>query len=351
VTFHCVSRVVDRAMKFGALEKQVFIKMMRQYEAFCGLEVLSYCVMSNHFHILVRVPKKSDALPGEEINDKEFERRLRIMYSPFTVKSVMETLKKCRKNNAVKAARELKKQYTYRMGDISEFMKSLKQKYTRWYNKTNGRSGTLWEQRYSATMIGAGHSTRMLAAYIDLNPLRAGMVKDPANYLYSSYGEALGKSTDSEKNRASEMLMEVMQSREQGASMGSKSPETKQEALQQYRMVLAEEGAATKDSDALHQGQSKAKRRKKSKGFSTAQAEKIIEQGGKLTTAQMLRCKTRYFTAGFAVGSEMFVSNVLESLKQEGRMFEHRKTSYAKLKHVEQPKLRSLRKLVKNTMN
>ena len=55
VTYHCVSRVVDRDYKFGDKEKAVFVKMMRQYEQFCGVEVLSYCVMSNHFHLLVRV--------------------------------------------------------------------------------------------------------------------------------------------------------------------------------------------------------------------------------------------------------------------------------------------------------
>ena len=72
VTYHCVSRVVDRDYKFGDKEKAVFVKMMRQYEQFCGVEVLSYCVMSNHFHLLVRVPQVSE----EELSDTEFEHRL-----------------------------------------------------------------------------------------------------------------------------------------------------------------------------------------------------------------------------------------------------------------------------------
>ena len=53
VTYHCVSRVVDRDNKFGDKEKAVFVKMMRQYEQFCGVEVLSYCVMSNHVHLIL----------------------------------------------------------------------------------------------------------------------------------------------------------------------------------------------------------------------------------------------------------------------------------------------------------
>jgi len=36
----------------GATEQDVFVRMMREYEEFCGVQVLSYCVMSNHFHLL-----------------------------------------------------------------------------------------------------------------------------------------------------------------------------------------------------------------------------------------------------------------------------------------------------------
>ena len=49
--YHCVSRVVERRFHFKKLEKEQFIKYMRLYEAFCGVRVLSYCVMSNHFPV------------------------------------------------------------------------------------------------------------------------------------------------------------------------------------------------------------------------------------------------------------------------------------------------------------
>ena len=45
-TYHCVSRVVDRDFKFGKEEKEKFVEFMRLYEAFCGVNVLSYCIMS-----------------------------------------------------------------------------------------------------------------------------------------------------------------------------------------------------------------------------------------------------------------------------------------------------------------
>ena len=189
------------------------MKMMRKYEDFCGVEVLAYCVMSNHFHLLVRIPRQD----GEEISDKEFERRLRVLYKDSEVDLVMKNLRKCRKNKAAKMIRELKVRYAYRMGNISEFMRSLKQRFSRWYNKANGRVGTLWEERYGVTLVGPGWSTKVVAAYIDLNPLRAGIVKDPAECRYSSYGEAVAR----QDGVARERLLEVMNSCEEGGSMGS----------------------------------------------------------------------------------------------------------------------------------
>ena len=64
--YHCLSRVVDRRFVLGDAEKSQFVEFMREYEAFCGVQVLSFCVLSNHFHILVAVPKRPDELPSEE---------------------------------------------------------------------------------------------------------------------------------------------------------------------------------------------------------------------------------------------------------------------------------------------
>ncbi|NBV85387.1 MAG: hypothetical protein EBS01_03795 [Verrucomicrobia bacterium] len=59
VAYHpCVSRVVDRNLVLRKLEKGTFVKLMRHYETYCGVRVLSFCVMTNHFHLLVEVPKR-----------------------------------------------------------------------------------------------------------------------------------------------------------------------------------------------------------------------------------------------------------------------------------------------------
>ena len=60
--YHCVSRVVNREYVLGRAEKEQFVRLMRLYERFCQVRVLTYCVMSNHFHLQLEVP----ARPEEE---------------------------------------------------------------------------------------------------------------------------------------------------------------------------------------------------------------------------------------------------------------------------------------------
>lgn len=62
---------------------------------------------------------------------------------------------------------------------------------TPWFNRNNQRRGTLWEERFKSVIIESGVASRMMATYIDLNPVRAGMVKDPAEYRWSGYCETV----------------------------------------------------------------------------------------------------------------------------------------------------------------
>ena len=79
-----------------------------------------------------------------------------------------------------------------RMWDVSAFMKLLKQRFTQWFNGRTGRKGTLWEDRFKSVLVdGAGLSLATMAAYIDLNPVRAGLVNDPKDYRWCGYGEAV----------------------------------------------------------------------------------------------------------------------------------------------------------------
>jgi putative transposase len=79
---------------------------------------------------------------------------------------------------------------------VSHMMQSIGRRYVQYFNRRYGRSGTLWEGRFRSSLVQSEKYLLHLYRYIELNPVRAGMVKDPADYSWSSYQiNALGKKT------------------------------------------------------------------------------------------------------------------------------------------------------------
>ena len=114
---------------------------------------------------------------------------------------------------------EIKGRFTYRMHDLGEFMKGLLQRFTERSNGRHKRTGTLWEQRFKSVIVESvivesGTAARPMAAYIDLNPVRAGMVEDPAEYRWSNYGEAVGGGAKGNGKKARTGLILVIQNPE-----------------------------------------------------------------------------------------------------------------------------------------
>jgi hypothetical protein len=84
----------------------------------------------------------------------------------------------------------LREKYLYRMYEVSEFMKTLKQRFTMWFNRCQERRGTLWEERFKSILVEESENALiMIASYIDLNAVRAGIVSDPKDYRYGGYGD------------------------------------------------------------------------------------------------------------------------------------------------------------------
>ena len=138
VIYHCVSRVVNREFVFGSAEKEQLRKFMRMYEVFSGNRILAYCFMSNHIHLLLEiVPAATDGL-----SDEELLWRLRAIHTEAEVAEVAEEIREARKTVAKGLAdgsrvRAIHERFTYRMHDLSQFMKGFMQRYTQWH-KDNG---------------------------------------------------------------------------------------------------------------------------------------------------------------------------------------------------------------------
>ena len=92
----------------------------------------------------------------------------------------------------------------YTIGGISNMMQSVGRRYVRYFNREYGRSGTLWEGRFKSSLVQSETYLLQCQRYIELNPVRAKMVSDPAQYVWSSYqrhalGEAVKMSTPHEE--------------------------------------------------------------------------------------------------------------------------------------------------------
>ena len=188
VIYHCTNRVVDRRPVLGEVEKAKFVELMRACESYAGIRILSYCVLGAHFHLLLEMPPS----PEDRIDDAELLRRIKLLYGGEQTDIVKQELKSARKSKSGgdPAVLEIHRQYTDRMHNLSDFIKTLNQRFTRWYNSRNARQGALWESPFRSTVIEPGTASRLVATYIELNAVRAGLVEDPADYPWCAYGEA-----------------------------------------------------------------------------------------------------------------------------------------------------------------
>ncbi len=316
--FHVISRVVDRRFVLKDVEREKFRMFMRMQENFSGCRVLSYCIMSNHFHILLEVP----ALPDEGISDELLLKRLGAIQSEAVVAGVARELAAARLAGNDGRVVEIHDRFTYRMHNLSEFMKTLLQRFTRWFNRTHERSGTLWEERFKSVIVESGIAARTIAAYVDLNPVRAEMVSDPAEYRWSSYGEAVGGGAKGNGKKSREGLVRACMSH-QGA--GFEADKWK-EVSRIYRRAM---GLAL----GRKNGRAEVDKTKVNPTHHTAEALAAKNNGtvlAELGMAKMLTCRVRYFTDGAVIGSKEFVNEAFAGARE--RFTDKRKDGARKLR-------------------
>ncbi|MEO1856704.1 MAG: transposase [Rubritalea sp.] len=338
--YHCVSRIVGREFLLRREEKEQFVRYMRLYEQFCGVRVLTYCVMSNHFHILVEVPPKCD----RELDDDALIERLEILYSKEHVAMVSEHLNLLAKATHVEGRQaylKLRESYTKRMWDLGLFMKTLKQRFSSWYNKKHGRRGTLWEARYKSVLVENGYAARTMAAYIDLNPVRAGMLVDPKDYRWSGYAEAVagGKLA---RNGVMRVLSELESDTAKDGWSGARDlvKYDWRSVAGQYRLILFEDGARYGEKGANDQV-----REGRRKGFSESELAHEQKREGQLSIAAIASCKSRYFVEGAVLGSREWVNGVIEGIKGDYLSSKRKGKSSKPLGALKKSGLWSLRRL------
>ncbi|AXQ30211.1 transposase [Solimonas sp. K1W22B-7] len=185
---HVVQRGHNRQVVFaGDEDYERYISDLRELKATFGIRLYAYCLMTNHVHLLLG-PRESPAALGS-------------------------------------------------------FMKALAGRATRYRNRLEGRSGTLWESRYKSSLVQADSYLLACCRYIELNPVRARMVASPQAYAWSSAKERLGQ-------RPADLL----DWNPSYLSLGRSEVERKQEYSRYLREAIPE-GEWTLIRDSLQRGQ------------------------------------------------------------------------------------------------
>ena len=318
--FHVTSRFLDRVYHFGDDEsKDQFLKIVRAYEDLLGVEVLTFCIMSNHFHLLVRVPHRPE---GFDVPLEVVLARLERAIGDEAMALVRTQLDLWTRSGLTEVIEEWRQRQLARMFNLSEFVRCVKLRFTRWHNRKHGRRGTIWEERFGSVVVEEEErALRTMASYIDLNPVRAGMVEDPADYRWSGYAEAMAGKARSRRGLV-RIIGQMAWPRETAAGakpwgndVFPKGVETR--ALVYYRAILGGQGAAKKRDDGT------VIRR----GLSVKIREKLTTPNERRLAAEVLTRRVGHFTRGVIIGSRALIDGWFEANRQavKGRSRTERK--------------------------
>ncbi len=288
--YHCMSRIVGGEFLLDNEAKTILCKQMWQMAQFCGIEILTFCIMSNHFHILIRVPEKPS------LSNNALLEKIEKLYHQDDYELLM--MKNIFNHGSEERIEALREQLLARMFDISIFMKELKQRFSIWYNKNHNRYGTIWADRFKSIIVeNKRHSMEMVAAYIDLNPVRAGLIDDPKKYHFSGYAQAMSGLTRSRIG-----IMKVVHEGQCG-----------KKALAEYRELLFGKGAV---SQKPHQA-----------SINGNLTMNVLQKKGDLSKTELLYCKVRYFSDSLIFGSEAFIK---QCIRTNTNALSHRKETEPK---------------------
>ncbi|WP_051261259.1 transposase [Desulfovibrio inopinatus] len=265
--YHVMSRTALDGYPFDDACKEMLLTFIRQFSAIYFCEILGFAIMGNHFHLLVRMT------PSNAVTDSDILMRFHQRYGQDALCPPVQLEK-------------LRSKWT----SLSELMRELKQSFSRYYNKRYGRRGTLWGERFKSVLVENGRTLINCLAYIDLNPVRAGLVRRPEDYRWCSLGHHVQSG-----NRDDLLSLDF--------GLVEWDIESTRERLRLYRQFLYETGALTSS-----QG----------KPLSSEIVATARQQNYEYTLAQRFLWRTRWFSEAGILGSKSFVSSIAQHLGLPG---------------------------------
>ena len=258
--YHVMSRTALDGFPLGDFEKDFMLDLIRRYAGLYLVEILGFCLMGNHFHILVRV------IPEYKFTDEEILKRYADFYGDERIFA----------DGLVPSLRS-------KLSSLSEFMREIKVNFARFYNRRHNRRGYFWGDRFKSVIVENGETLINCLAYIDLNPLRAGLVERPEHYRWNSLGYHV------QTNNRDNFLTTDFGLKEFNVN-------SKKERIRKYRQYVYEAGSLNQaEKSSVKAIEVKVLKKERGRAFELSKSDRF-------------RYRTRYFTDSGIIGSKEFVS-------------------------------------------
>jgi REP element-mobilizing transposase RayT len=288
--YHLMNRVTGDKhwYPFKVIDKEYGMNLIRRLSSYYLHEVIAMCWMSNHYHIVLYTPHLNE-LP----DDKEIVKRHNDYYGDERIG----------KHISLEDKEKIKKVRT-NMTDISHFMKNFQQQFTTYINRTYDRRGTLWADRFKSTIIQGKNALWQVVEYIELNPVRAKLVKSSSDYRHCTWGWYKG----SGKHMFNDNFIKHMKSALGVVGENWTDKELyNQFSIELVRITVSEQGI---EGEELQEIINKAKK-------------------GETMPMKFLR-RTRHWTDGGIIGSKAFIREIACQFRDKDRVikkqFSHGKT-------------------------
>ncbi len=219
--YHCVCRCVRRAFLCGEdhltgknyeHRKVWVVERLRDLADVFAIDICAYAVMSNHYHVVVRInPEKAQSLSERQV----MLRWRKLFRWPLLISRYAKGQTASKAEN--RAAREIIDDWRRRLMDLSWFMRCLNEHLARKANDEDQCKGRFWEGRFKSQALLDEAAVLTCMSYVDLNPIRAKLAKTPETSDFTSIQQRireLHSTADSSNNQATVKLMTLYRRRQ-----------------------------------------------------------------------------------------------------------------------------------------
>jgi len=232
--YHIISRTVLKSYLLDDEARETFLGILRMLSRVYFVKIVTFSLMNNHFHLIVRM------VPSEDMSDDELKARFQIYYNEGK-----------QKRNWRPWHESDSPRYRRRFGDLSCFVQDLKQRFSRWHNKKKDNHGHVWSERFKSVMLEDGRALLACMVYVELNSIRAGLVERPEDFRYCGLSHLLtgGRASawlDHEtltRILKSPLLIEIGLIRAEGEQpVSHKIQQDRRSDIRQYKELIYKEG-------------------------------------------------------------------------------------------------------------